>query len=98
MLIELPEPKDDRELLHSRTYQNLGAHPFTLFERCDHTACGAPAVHYILTIPTWTKPWVGSRCEECLKLVGKGDPDDVDIFITREEAAAFVAVCSVMEM
>ena len=96
MLIPLPEPKNDFELLNDRTYQGLGAHPFTLFERCDHTACGKPAVHYILTVPTWTKPWVGSRCDECLPLVEKGDPDDVQTFLTKEEAVRFVTVFSVM--
>lgn len=97
MLILLPEPENDRELLNGDAYRGYGAHPFTLFERCDYTACGAPATHYILTISTWTKPWIGSRCDDCLPLIGKGDPDDVHIFVTRDEAVDFVTVFSVME-
>ena len=96
MLIPLPHPRDDRELLNNKMYWRHGAHPFTLFERCDHTACGRPATRYILTIATWTDPWVGSRCDDCFPLIGKGDPGDVHVFLTRDEAVDFVTIASVM--
>ena len=97
MLLPLPPPEDDRDLLNNRVYWDYGAHPFTLFERCDHVACGKPAVHYLLTTCADGRMYVESRCGACLKLVRKGSPDDEIVHITRDEAASFVAAFSVME-
>jgi len=97
MLVPLPEPKDDYDLLHNKKYWVFGTHPFTLFERCDYTVCGAPAVYYIMRLSKRIGPRLGSRCERCLKLIEKGNPDDEHRFVTRDEAVAFVTTFSVME-
>lgn len=93
MLIPLKPPINDAELLNSDEYRGYFAHPFTLFERCDHIACGKSANHYLLWETKSGGQRIGSRCSKCLSLVKP--PIDVTVReITKDEAVIFVAMIS----
>jgi hypothetical protein len=93
VLIPLRPPKSDAELLNNDYYRGYFAHPFTLFERCDHTACGKLASHYLLWETKSGGQRIGSRCSKCLPLVKP--PIDVTVReITKDEAVIFVAMAS----
>lgn len=103
MLIPLPEPESDDDLLQKRDYSIHGAHPFTLFERCNHELCGKPAIIYLLylyssindaDIDRLKYQLLFSRCNDCLKkpLPSLRSPR----YITREEAVEFVITYKIM--
>jgi hypothetical protein len=70
-------------------------HPFGLFGRCDHTACGKPAEVYLLMVSKLkfrlrfrVEKRISSRCLKCLSLVQT--QEEVAEVISEDEVKAFL--------
>jgi hypothetical protein len=93
MLIPLRPPKNDADLVNNDYYWGYCAHPRTLFEKCDHTACDASADHYLLWESKFGGQQIGSRCSKCLPLVGTSEVGTMRE-ITRDEVIIFIIMAS----
>lgn len=94
--LNLELPKTDYDLVNNGAYYDHGMHPFGLFGRCDHTACGKPAEVYILFVsklapavnPRKREKRIASRCLNCLSLVQT--QEEVAQVISEDEVKAFL--------